>query len=177
MTRCLILMKQFVPFITEINRWTVTQCKIPSPKKGQFYAPIITTVEAHSHGERRTTFRPLKNLTGLFVPKGPFNIFALFTPNFEQMHPKILERLRWFRVNQTPKKVERSVRAVWTQPETTYRPTPISGRSFCTAWSLRWKRSSARTNRILSPISDWERKIYLIESLYNLENFTAVLSS
>ena len=32
-------------------------------------------------------FDRLKNWTGRFVHKGPFNIFALFTPNFERLDP------------------------------------------------------------------------------------------
>ena len=32
-------------------------------------------------------FDRLKNWTGRFVYKGPFNIFALFTPNFERLDP------------------------------------------------------------------------------------------
>ena len=47
-------------------------------------------------------FRQLKNLTGHFIHTGSFNNFALSTPNFERLY---FRRLRWFRVNRTPKRV------------------------------------------------------------------------
>ena len=40
--------------------------------------------------------------TGHFFHRGPFNIFFLFTRNFERLSVVISVRLRWFRMNGTP---------------------------------------------------------------------------
>ena len=44
--------------------------------------------------------------TGYFVYTGPFNIFTLFTRNFQQLGVQIFVRLRLVRVNGTPKRTK-----------------------------------------------------------------------
>lgn len=80
-------MKQFVPFITEINPKTVTQRKFLPPKKVNFMRTLLLLRLIHTASAGRL-FDRLKNWTGRFVHKGPFNIFALFTPNLNGWTPK-----------------------------------------------------------------------------------------
>ena len=50
-------------------------------------SPLLLLTLIHTASVARL-FDRLKNLTGRFVHKGPFNIFALFTPNLNGWTPK-----------------------------------------------------------------------------------------
>lgn len=65
----------------------------------------LRQIKPFSHDTGRI-FDRLYNLTRHFVHTGWFNILALFTRNFELPGVRILVRLRWLRVNGTPKRTK-----------------------------------------------------------------------
>lgn len=72
-------------------------------------------------------FNRLKNLTEHFIQTGPFNVFALFAQNFEQLITQIFLWSRWFRVNRSPVNAQ-----ILSQSKVDPMPCECSLRSTCT---------------------------------------------
>ena len=62
-------------------------------------AQVTKSYICRSFAGTYASFTRLKNLTGLTVHTGPFNILGVFMRKFEQLSVEIFVRLRWFRVN------------------------------------------------------------------------------